>query len=96
MACYECREVIMAHLPPVIFQTPPVFWRWLAGSIPVALLNQVSVSYGDENKDIATVNFEIKLVMLIGEMMKMCHDKERIESAKLKRTEIDAKESMLA
>ncbi len=74
----------------------PVFWRWLARAIPVALLDQVSVSYGDESKDIATVNFEIKLVMLIGELMEMGDDKEPIESAQLKRTEIDAKESILA
>ena len=73
----------------------PVFWIWLAGAIPVALLDLVSVTYDDDTKDIATVNFEIKLVMLIRELMKMCDDKERIESAKLKRAEIDVKEKLL-
>ncbi len=28
-----------------------VFWIWLAGAIPVALLDQVSVNYGDASKD---------------------------------------------
>ncbi len=33
------------------------------------------------------MNFEIRLVLLIGELMKMCDDKEQIENAKVKRAE---------
>ncbi len=46
--------------------------------------------HGDVRKDINTINFEVKLLMLIGELIKICDDKERLESAK------SAKENMLA
>ena len=69
----------------------PVVWRWLAGAIPVTLLDRVSKSHGDVSKDVEIASFQIKLVVLIGELMNMCDDRERIESAKLKRPEVDAK-----
>ncbi len=51
-----------------------VFWRWLTAMIPPALVERFIGTKGGPIMELELMDFELTLLMLIGELLKVCND----------------------
>ncbi len=65
----------------------PIFLKWLASAIPVALLDQLIPPGGEIVRSAENLDFCLKLVMLLGEVMKVATDQDRVAHTNLNRDE---------
>ena len=57
-----------------------VFWRWLASAMPKSLVECLEPPITASTEIMEFYQFELTLLMLIGELLKVCNHKERATS----------------
>ncbi len=75
-------------LPAIVSRSDaPIFLRWLAFAIPLSLVDHMISAEGEVNHNTNEFVFKTKLIMLLGEIMKILNEKDRVALASCGRDE---------